>query len=164
MKKIWSSLTMNLTYWVPSLSIVPYCHIHMSLQYVHEWGWRLPVPILDHHFCEEILPDIQSKPLLVQCETASLCPITCHLRIETTNLLPVGSWRIIRSLLSLFLSRLNKHGSPVSPHTFCFPVPSSASLLFFAHAQATQDSSCSEGPKTKHNIQSAVSSVLHTRG
>lgn len=56
----------------------------MSIKYLQ--GWRLhhflrqPIQMLDNH--EEIVPSVQSKPSLVQCETISLCSIICHLREE----------------------------------------------------------------------------------
>jgi len=35
--------------------------------------------MLDNSFGEEIFPNIQSKPSLVQHEAISSCPITCYL-------------------------------------------------------------------------------------
>ncbi|KAK4826361.1 LOW QUALITY PROTEIN: hypothetical protein QYF61_007955, partial [Mycteria americana] len=48
-------------------------------------GWCLhhfpgqPLPMIENPFCEEIFPNIQSKPLLPQLEAISSCPITCYL-------------------------------------------------------------------------------------
>lgn len=39
-----------------------------------------PVPVPDHRFRAEIVPNVQSKPSLVQLETVSMHPITYHLR------------------------------------------------------------------------------------
>lgn len=39
-----------------------------------------PVPVPDHGFRAEIVPNVQSKPSLVQLETVSMHPITYHLR------------------------------------------------------------------------------------
>lgn len=62
----------------------------------------------------------------------------------------------MRSPFSLLLS--------VTPYMSCLPVPSPALLLFSTHTWATQYLSCSEEPKSKHNIHRAVSSVLQTMG
>ena len=57
--------------------------------------------MLDNPFSEEIFPNIQSKPPLVQLEAVSSCPITCYLGKETpTPLQPFmalsGTARIFR--------------------------------------------------------------------
>ena len=41
-----------------------------------------PVLILDNPLGEEIFPNIQAKPRLVQLEAISSCPITCYLGEE----------------------------------------------------------------------------------
>lgn len=67
----------------PLLKHVPKCRIHMSLKYLQEWqlhhfpGQPLPVP--KHFFCEEIHPDIQSKPSMMQPQAICLSPVPCHL-------------------------------------------------------------------------------------
>lgn len=53
-----------------TLDHVPWCHIYLFLELLQ--GQRLyhlfgqPVPILHHSFCEEIFPNIQPAPPLVQ--------------------------------------------------------------------------------------------------
>jgi len=61
---------MSLTYLIPSLNHGPKCHIHASLKYLQRWrlhhlpGQPIPTPAYPLH--EGILPNIQSKPPLVQ--------------------------------------------------------------------------------------------------
>ncbi|KAK4817647.1 LOW QUALITY PROTEIN: hypothetical protein QYF61_023237 [Mycteria americana] len=62
-----------------------------SAPHVHLQGWGLnhfpgqPLPMLHNPFREEIVPHIQSKPLLAQLEAMSSCPITCYLGEETNT-------------------------------------------------------------------------------
>ncbi|KAK4806827.1 hypothetical protein QYF61_005623 [Mycteria americana] len=56
---------------------------------------RDPVPMLDHPFGEEIFPNIQSKPPLVQLEAISSCPIACYLGEETDNHLATTSFQVV---------------------------------------------------------------------
>ncbi|KAK4823850.1 hypothetical protein QYF61_007498 [Mycteria americana] len=58
----------------------------------------LPVPTLDNPFGEEIFPNIQSKPPLVQLEAISSCPITCYLAAETDPHLSTISFQTLHQL------------------------------------------------------------------
>ena len=51
--------------------------------------------MLNHTLYEEIIPNIQYKPPLVQLETVSSSPTTCHLRKETNTLLATTSIQVI---------------------------------------------------------------------
>ncbi|KAK4824371.1 hypothetical protein QYF61_014031 [Mycteria americana] len=53
-----------------------------------------PVPMLDHPFSKEIFPNIQSKPLLMQLEAISSCPITSYLGEETDPHLSTTSFQV----------------------------------------------------------------------
>jgi len=61
----------------------------MSFKYLQ--GWRLhhfpeqPVPMPDNPFSEKILPNLQSKPPLVQLELISSRPIANYLGEETNT-------------------------------------------------------------------------------
>jgi len=63
----------------------------------HLQGWGLhhfpgqPVPMLDHSFSEEIFPDIQSKPPLMQLEAISPRLISSYLGEETNTCLTTTS-------------------------------------------------------------------------
>ena len=102
-----------------------------------------PVPMLHHPFSEEIFPNIQSKPPLVQLEAVSSCPVTCYLGEETdpTCLHPPFRQlqRAIRSPLSLLLSRLNTPSSPsCSSQDLCpSPFPSPAALPWTRSSPST---------------------------
>ena len=50
--------------------------------------------MLDNPFSEEIFPNIQSKPPLVQLEAVSSCPVTCYLGEETDPHLPTTSFQV----------------------------------------------------------------------
>ncbi|KAK4827059.1 hypothetical protein QYF61_013700 [Mycteria americana] len=52
-----------------------------------------PVPMLDNPFSEEIFPNIQSKPLLMQLEAISSRPIACYLGEETDPHLSTASFQ-----------------------------------------------------------------------
>ncbi|KAK4823418.1 hypothetical protein QYF61_001873 [Mycteria americana] len=62
-------------------------------------GWRLNhftgqhVPMLDNSFSEVKFPNIQSKPLLMQLEAISSCPIACYLGEETDPHLSTTSFQ-----------------------------------------------------------------------
>lgn len=64
----------------------------------HFQGWWLnhcpgqPVPMLNHSYSEEILPNIQLEPPLVQFEAISLYPIPSSLREEADPHLTTNSW------------------------------------------------------------------------
>ncbi|KAK4815123.1 hypothetical protein QYF61_017398 [Mycteria americana] len=68
---------------------------------VQSGGWRLnrfpgqPVPMLDNPFSEVKLPNIQSKPPLVQLEAISSHPITCYLGEETNPHLSTTSFQAV---------------------------------------------------------------------
>ncbi|KAK4826770.1 hypothetical protein QYF61_011397 [Mycteria americana] len=55
----------------------------------------LPVPMLDNPFGEEIFPNIQSKPPLVQLEAISSCPMACYLGKETDTHLATTSFQVV---------------------------------------------------------------------
>ncbi|KAK4832875.1 hypothetical protein QYF61_025971 [Mycteria americana] len=55
----------------------------------------LPVPMLDSPFGEEIFPDIQSKPPLVQLEAVSSCPMACYLGEEADTHLTTTSFQVV---------------------------------------------------------------------
>ncbi|KAK4832796.1 hypothetical protein QYF61_025664 [Mycteria americana] len=75
----------------PALTVITACE--------RKKGWRLnhfpgqPVPMLDNPFSKEIVPNIQSKPPLVQLEAISSCPITCYLGEETDPHLSTTSFQ-----------------------------------------------------------------------
>lgn len=82
----------NLT-WIPSLSHVPYCHIHVFLKYFQRWVLhvsfpRQPVPILNYPLCAEILPNIHRKYLLMLPDTNAPHFIICPLRKEAILFCP----------------------------------------------------------------------------
>ncbi|KAJ7423221.1 hypothetical protein BTVI_10719 [Pitangus sulphuratus] len=51
--------------------------------------------MLDNPFSEEIFPNIQSKPPLVQLEAISSHPVTCYLGEETDTHLSVTSFQVV---------------------------------------------------------------------
>ena len=51
--------------------------------------------MLDNPFGEEIFPNIQTKPPLVQLEAISSHPITCYLAEETDTHLATTSFQVI---------------------------------------------------------------------
>ncbi|KAK4831748.1 hypothetical protein QYF61_018946 [Mycteria americana] len=55
----------------------------------------VPVPMLDHPFSKEIFPNIQSKPLLMQLEAISSCPIASYLGEETDPHLSTTSFQVV---------------------------------------------------------------------
>ncbi|KAK4818165.1 hypothetical protein QYF61_007607, partial [Mycteria americana] len=50
--------------------------------------------MLDNPFSEDIFPNIQSKPPLMQLEAISSCPMTCYLGEETNTHLSTTSFRL----------------------------------------------------------------------
>ncbi|KAK4826124.1 LOW QUALITY PROTEIN: hypothetical protein QYF61_005276 [Mycteria americana] len=94
-----SSPTVNLALPSPPLNHVLKHHIYTSFKYLQ--GWRLNhfpgqlVPMLDNPFGEEIFPNIQSKPPLVQLEAISSRPITCYLGEETNAHLATASFQAV---------------------------------------------------------------------
>ena len=96
-----SSPAVNLTLPRPPLNHVPKHHIYTSFKYLsgrflnHFRGQS--VPMLDP-FNEEIFPNIQSKPSLVQLETVSSHIVTCCLGEEINTHLTV-----LLATLTLFL-------------------------------------------------------------
>ncbi|KAK4831743.1 LOW QUALITY PROTEIN: hypothetical protein QYF61_018873 [Mycteria americana] len=64
----------------------------MSSQFLQE---NAPVPMLDNPFGEDIFPNIQSKPPLVQLEAISSHPITCYLGEETNTHLATTSFQVV---------------------------------------------------------------------
>lgn len=67
----------------------------------HLQGWGLyyfpghPVPMLDHPFCEKILPDIQSKLPLWQLEVISSHSVTFHQKEDTDSHLTIIFFQVI---------------------------------------------------------------------
>ncbi|KAK4832559.1 hypothetical protein QYF61_024059 [Mycteria americana] len=57
-----------------------------------------PLPMLHNPFGEEIFPKIQCKPLLVQLETISSCPMACYLGEETNAHLSTTSFQTLHQL------------------------------------------------------------------
>jgi len=51
--------------------------------------------MLDNPFSEEVFPDIQSEPPLVQLEAVSSCPIACYLGKEADTCLAIASFQIV---------------------------------------------------------------------
>ena len=51
--------------------------------------------MLGNPFGEEIFPDVQSKPPLVQLETIFSCPTICNLGKETNNHLTTTSFQVL---------------------------------------------------------------------
>lgn len=92
------------------------------------------IPNPNHLFCDKILTDIQTKPLLAKLEAFALQSTSCHLRRATNN----------------FLGAISIH--------------SPASVFSSAHAPAPWCPSHSKVPKTKHNTCGASSPVLSTEG
>jgi len=123
--------------WPPRSSSPTSTHLHHIPQYhtsmflEHLQGWCLhhvpgqPVPV-HHHSWEEIVPNIQSGPLLVQCEAVTSRPnaVTWEQRphLATTSFLEL--WGVMRSPLSLFCSRLNHPSSLSFSPKYCAPEPS----------------------------------------
>lgn len=123
---IWVIETLNRLGWqrpLRSLSwaITQHCQGHhktmsrrtTSFKYLQAWWLNhfpgQPVPVLDNSFCKGIFPNIQNKPLLVQHEVISSCPITWEERLTSTSWQPSVRWlwRAIRSPLSPLFSRQN---------------------------------------------------------
>lgn len=86
-----------------------------------------PVPVFGNIFCEDIFPNIQFKPLLVQLKAFSSGPVTCYLGEETSPTWLQPSFRYLPNLLFSWLNTppapphitalLNKSGTQVSkPH------------------------------------------------
>lgn len=73
----------------------------ISATSTHFLGWVLrylsaqPIPILNQSYSEEILPDVHSKPPLVQLEAVSSHHITYHLRTETSSILTAASFQVV---------------------------------------------------------------------
>lgn len=71
-----------------------------------------PLLTLNQPLHKKILPNVQSKPVLVRLETMSVCPVTCHVRKETGTLLAAASFDAVvetmKSLLRFLFARLNK--------------------------------------------------------
>ncbi|KAK4816046.1 hypothetical protein QYF61_011054 [Mycteria americana] len=83
----------------PPLTHVPKQHIYTSFKYFQ--GWQLnhfpgqPGPVLENPFSEDIFPNTQSKPPLVQLEAVSSRPITCYLGEETDPHLATTSFQVV---------------------------------------------------------------------
>lgn len=70
------------------MSHVPTCHTHKAFKTLQGWGChccpKQPVPRLDSHLCEEIIPNnpIQLKPPLAQFEASSSPPVPAPLKLS----------------------------------------------------------------------------------
>ena len=77
------SPTINLTLPCPPLNHVPKRHVYMSFIYFQgqclDYFHGQPVPVLDNPFGEEIFPNSQSEPPLMQLEAISSLPIVSDL-------------------------------------------------------------------------------------
>ena len=51
--------------------------------------------MLDNPFGEDIFPNIQAKPPLVQPEAISSCPVACYLGEETDTHLTITSFQVL---------------------------------------------------------------------
>lgn len=60
----------------------------------HPLPWE-PVPVLDSPLGDEVFPNLQSKPPLVQFEPISSCSIACPLQEETDTHLAMTSFQVI---------------------------------------------------------------------
>ncbi|KAJ7412155.1 hypothetical protein WISP_98814 [Willisornis vidua] len=101
----------------------------------------------DNPFHEEAVPNIQSKPSLVQLEAVSSCLITCYFREETDPHLATSSFQgVVKSeevpLESPFLQAEAPPAPSAAPHQTCAPDPSSALLPFTGHIPAPECLSC----------------------
>lgn len=72
--------------------------------------------MLDNPFGEEMFPNIQSKPLQLQLEAISFCPIACYLREEASPHQAAASFQGLvesdKDPSSLVFSRSNNLNSP----------------------------------------------------
>jgi len=124
-------------------------------------------PCLTALLVKKILPNIQSKPSLVQLETIYCCPITCFLGKETdTHLAAASFWVVVESNKvppqSLFLQTKQPQFSQPLLTRFGSLDPSPALLLFFRCTPAPHCPSCREGLKIEHSIRGAASPVPST--
>jgi len=93
------SPTINLTLSIPPLNHVLKLRIYASFK--HLQGWCLnhfpgqPVPVLYNSFSEEIFPNVQSKPALLQLDAVSSRLITCYLGEETNTCLATASFQVV---------------------------------------------------------------------
>lgn len=69
-------------------------------------------PKFDNPFSEDIFPSIQPKPLLVQLDAVSSCPIICYVRKETDTHLTEPPFRQLYRGLRPPLSLLFLHTKP----------------------------------------------------
>ena len=110
----------------------------------------------DHSFSEEMIPNIQSTPPLMQLEAISSHPIASSLGEETNTCLTTTSLQVIVQSDKVPPQPPLLQTAPApsaAPLKTCSPDPSPASLLFSGHAPATHCPSCSEGPKTDHSTR-----------
>ncbi|KAK4820115.1 hypothetical protein QYF61_020347, partial [Mycteria americana] len=114
-------------------------HLGTLLAHIQLAVDRVPVPMLDNPFGEEIFPNIQSKPPLAQLEAISSCPMACYLGEETDPHLSTASFQVVVETDKV---------SPQPPF-----LQAKQLLLFFEYGPAPQCLSCSEGPKTEHSIR-----------
>jgi len=125
-----------------------------------------PVPVPDHSFSKEIIPNIQSRPPPMQLEAIASHPISCYLGEETNTHLTTTSFQVVVESSKVSpKSPLLQIKQPQFPEPLlktCALDPSTALLPFSGHAPAPQCLSCSEGPKTKHSTPGTTSPVLST--
>jgi len=76
------------------------------LKYLQGWGLHQlsgqQAPVLERLLREGILPNIQSKPVLQNLETVSLCLIACHWRKEAETLLTAVSFQEVVEIDEVF--------------------------------------------------------------
>ena len=78
---------------------IPKCHIYTFFEPLQ--GWRLhhcpeqPGPVPDNSFCEDIFPNVQPKPPLMQLEAIASHPIAGYLGEETNTRLTTLSCQVV---------------------------------------------------------------------
>lgn len=90
-------LTLHVMLPSPPLNHVSEHHIYTSSKSLQGW-WPnhfpgQPVPVLDKPFGEEVFPNTQPKPPVVQLQAISSCPIACDLGQETDTQLTPSSFQ-----------------------------------------------------------------------
>jgi len=79
------------------LNHVPKCHIYTFFETLQGWGLHhcpgQPSPMSDHSFSKHIVPNIQSKPHLMQLEAIASHPIAGYLGEETNPHLTTPSFQ-----------------------------------------------------------------------
>ena len=130
-------------------------HLHLQGWGLHHFSGQ-PVPMLDNTFSEEIFPNIQSKPPLMQLEDIASRPIADYLGEETNTCFTTTSCQVVvESNKVPPQPPLLQTKQPQIPQLLLVRRvlldPSPASLPFSGHTPAPQCLSCSEGLKTEHS-------------